>query len=154
MNPAQLHLMFTHLPIIGLGFIILLNLVAVLRKSEELQKLVLWFYLLLGVFALLAYLTGDSAAEVMKTYPGITEEITEPHENFALFFFIGLMITTALSMAGLYITKTKVKFLYRFNFYLLILSLLISFLAIKTGTTGGAIRHTEINQGAYQNRLN
>jgi uncharacterized membrane protein len=150
MNPAQLHLIFTHLPIIGLGFAILFNLIAVLKKSEELQQLALWFYILLGVFALLAYLTGDNAAEVMKTYPGITEDIIEPHENFALFFFIGLMVTTAFSMAALYITKTKRNLLGRFSLYLLIAALLISLLALKTGSTGGAIRHTEIKEGIYK----
>jgi uncharacterized membrane protein len=150
MNATQLHLIFTHLPIIGLGFAILLNLIAVLRKSAELQKLSLWFYLLLGILTLLAYLTGDSAAEIMKTYPGITEDIIEPHENIALFFFIGLMITTALSMAALYITKTKRHLLSRFSIYLLTAGILISFLAVKTGSTGGAIRHTEIKEGMYK----
>lgn len=150
MNSAQLHLLFTHLPILGLGFAILFNLVALIRKSEELQKLSLWFYILLGIFALLAYLTGDGAEEIIKTYPGITEDIIEPHENFALFFFIGLMVTSALSMVGLYMTKTKVNLLGRFNLVLLIAAILLSFFAVKTGSTGGSIRHTEIKQGEYK----
>ncbi len=150
MNSAQLHLVFTHLPIIGLGFAILLNLVAIVRKSEELQKLTLWCYLLLGIFALLAYITGDDAGKIMETYPGITEDIIEPHENVALFFFMGLMITSALSIIGLYITKTKVKLLGRFSLLLLITAILLSILAVKTGSTGGAIRHTEIKQGEFK----
>jgi len=150
MNSAQLHLLFTHLPILGLGFAILFNLVALIRKSEELQKLSLWFYILLGIFALLAYLTGDGAEEIIKTYPGITEDIIEPHENFALFFFIGLMVTSALSMVGLYMTKTRKNLLGRFNLVLLIAAILLSFFAVKTGSTGGSIRHTEINQGEYK----
>lgn len=150
MNSAQLHLVFTHLPIIGLGFAILLSLVAIIKKSVELQKLSLWCYLLLGIFALLAYLTGDGAEEIIKTYPGITEDIIEPHESFALLFFIGLMVTTALSMVGLYMTKTKVNLLGRFNLILLIAAILLSFFAVKTGSTGGAIRHTEIKQGEYK----
>jgi uncharacterized membrane protein len=150
MNSAQLHLVFTHLPIVGLGIAILFNIVAIVRKSEELQKLSLWGYLLLGVFALLAYLTGDDAGKIMETYPGITEDIIEPHENIALFFFIGLMATSALSIIGLYITKTREKLLSRFSLYLLIAALLLSILAIKTGSTGGAIRHTEIKQGMFK----
>jgi uncharacterized membrane protein len=150
MNAVQLHLVFTHLPIVGLGFAILLNVVAIIRKSEELQKLSLWCYLLLGIFALLAYLTGDDAEKIMITYPGITEDIIEPHENVALFFFIGLMITSALSMVGLYITKTRGEFLRRFSLTLLIAAILLSILGVKTGSTGGAIRHTEIKQGQYK----
>ena len=150
MNAVQLHLVFTHLPIVGLGFAILLNVVAIIRKSEELQKLSLWCYLLLGIFALLAYLTGDDAEKIMITYPGITEDIIEPHENVALFFFIGLMITSALSMVGLYITKTRGEFLRRFSLTLLIAAILLIILGVKTGSTGGAIRHTEIKQGQYK----
>ena len=150
MNAAHLHLVFTHLPIVGLGFAILLNLVAIVRKSEELQKLSLWCYLVLGVFALLAYITGDDAGKIMETYPGITKDIIEPHENVALFFFIGLMITSVLSIIGLYITITREKLLRRFSLLLLISALLLSILAVKTGSTGGTIRHTEIKQGEYK----
>jgi len=61
----------------------------------------------LGVFGLLAYLTGDDAGKMMETYPGITEDIIEPHENLALFFFMGLMVTSAMSLVFLYITMIK-----------------------------------------------
>lgn len=150
MNPAHLHLVFTHLPIVGLGFAILFNLVAIIRKSEELQKFSLWWYVLIGFFALVAYLTGDDAGKIMETYPGITHDIIEPHENIALFFFIGLMITSTLSFLGLYITKTKPQLLKRFSLYLLAAAFLVSILAFITGSTGGAIRHTEIKQGIYK----
>ena len=150
MNAAQLHLLFTHLPIVGLGFAILLNLVALVRKSPELQKLSLWFYILLGILALVAYLTGDGAGEIMETYPGITENIIEPHENIALFFLIGVLAVSGFSMIALYMTKTRETLLKRFSLYLIIAALLVSILAVMTGTTGGAIRHTEIKQGMYK----
>jgi uncharacterized membrane protein len=150
MNSAQIHLLFTHIPIVGLGFAILLNLVAIFRKNEELQKLSLWGYLVLGIFGLLAYITGDDAGKIMQTYPGITEDIIEPHENVALFFFLGMMITSVLSFIGLYITKTRRNLLRRFSVYLLVAALLLSILAVKTGSTGGTIRHTEIMQGEYK----
>jgi len=150
MNPAHLHLVFTHLPIVGLGFAILLNVVALIRKSQELQKLSLWCYLLIGIFALIAYLTGDEAGKIMQTYPGITKDILEPHENIALFFFSGLMIVSALSLIGLYITRTRADLLKRFCQSLFVVALLISILGVITGFTGGEIRHTEIEQGVYK----
>jgi len=48
MNDAQLHLVFTHLPIIGLGFGILLILLPSSEKAKNFQKLTLWYYLLFG----------------------------------------------------------------------------------------------------------
>ena len=93
MNAAQIHLFFCHFPIVGLFFAVLLSLYTLVNKSEDFKKLSLWFYVILGVFALVAYLTGDDAEKIMETYPGITHDVIEPHENIALFFFIGLMIT-------------------------------------------------------------
>lgn len=149
MNPAQLHLFFSHFPIVGLAFAILVNLYSLFNKSHEPGRLSLWFYVVLGIFALLAYLTGDGAEKIMETYPGITENVIEPHENIALFFFIGLMITSGIAIIGLYVTKTKEKLLNRFTLILLIGGILLGILAGITGSTGGAIRHTEIKQGNY-----
>jgi uncharacterized membrane protein len=147
MNPAHLHLLFTHLPIVGLGYAILLNLFALARKNAEFQKLSLWCYLLLGVVALVAYLTGDDAGKVMMTYPGITENIVEPHENMALAFLVAVILISALAMIALYVTKTREMLLKRFSLYLLIAAMLTGVLGVLTGSTGGAIRHTEIERG-------
>ncbi len=149
MNTAHLHLMFTHLPIVGLGIAIMINIYSLFKRSSELQKLSLWSYVILGIFALLAYLTGDGAEEIIKTYPGITEDIIENHEHMALYFFIGLMISSAAAMLGLYFTKIKKNLLKKLNLWLLIFAILMSVLAFFTGYTGGEIRHTEINNGVY-----
>ncbi len=149
MNSAHLHLMFTHLPIVGIGIAVLLNIYAIFSKSNEIKKLTLWFYVLLGAFALLAYFTGDGAEEIIKTYPGISPDMIEDHEHAALFFFIGLMVISAVSMLGLYILKTKVQLLKKFNLYLLIAAIFVSTIAIKTGYSGGEIRHSEMKQGVY-----
>ena len=136
--------MFTHLPIVGFGFTILINIYATLNRSNEPKKLTLWAYLLMGIFALPAFLTGDSAAEIIKTYPNISKNLIETHELFGLLFFIGLMVLAAMALIGLYIAKTKESLTNKFNLYILIAALLLSMLAIKTGSSGGKIRHSEI----------
>jgi len=150
MNATQLHLMFTHLPIVGLGIAIMINLYSIFNKSDELKKLTLWAYFVIGIFAVLAYITGDDAREIIKTYPGISADVIENHENTALLFFIGLMIIAGASVIGLYITNKKKSLLKKFNLYLLTAAILLSILAFKTGSTGGEIRHSEIKQGLYK----
>ena len=150
MNATHLHLMFTHLPIVGLGLAILINLYAIINKSNELKKLTLWGYFIIGLFSIFAYITGDGAEEIIKTYPGINPDSIEIHEHIALLFFIGLMIIAGVSIIGLYITRKKEIFLKKFNLYLLIASILLSVLAYQTGSTGGNIRHSEIKQGIYK----
>ena len=149
MNSAQLHLFFSHFPIVGLVFAVLVTVYSLFNKNHALARLSLWFFVVLGIFALLAYLTGDDAGKIMQTYPGITEDVIEPHENMALFFFIGLMITAVIALTGLYVSKTKEILLKRFTVILLIGGILLGILAGITGSTGGAIRHTEIKQGTF-----
>lgn len=149
MNSAQLHLFFCHFPIVGLAFAVLVTVYALFNKNYAIARLSLWFYVVLGIFTLLAYLTGDDAGKIMQTYPGITEDMIEPHENIALFFFIGLMITSFIALTGLYMSKTKVTLLKKFTVILLIVGILLGILAGITGSTGGAIRHIEIQKGAY-----
>ena len=150
MNAAHLHLMFTHLPIVGLFIAIMINLYALFNRSNELKKLTLWAYLVISVFAILAYVTGDGAEEIIKNYPGITEDIIEPHENSALLFFIGLLLIGGAALIGLFITRSKELILKKFNLYLLIVAFILSILAFKTGTTGGVIKHVEIKQGCIK----
>ena len=144
MNATHLHLIFTHLPIVGLGFAIISNLYAIIKNSNDLKRFSLWLYIILGVFSLLAFSTGDGAEKIMETYPGITEEIIEPHENMALFFFLSLMIITGAASIILYLTKSDDSLLPNFCLYILIAAILVSMLAVETGITGGRIRHTEI----------
>jgi FtsH-binding integral membrane protein len=149
MNPTHLHLISTHLPIVGLLFVILINIYSIFKRNRDLGRLTLWFYVLLGTFALLAYSTGDGAEKIMETYPGIGEDIIEPHENIALLFFLGLMIVAGIALTGLYLTKTKANLLRPFLLCLLVIALIASVLAVETGITGGAIRHTETKTGNH-----
>ena len=151
MNAAHLHLVFTHLPIVGLALAIFVNMFALLRKSDDVRKLTLWVYVVVGFFALLAYFTGDGAEKLLETYPGYGEEQIRPHENMAILLFIGLMLMAAIALIGLYVGKNNKILLKRFCIILFICALAMSYFAYETGSTGGAIRHTEIEKGYYKN---
>ena len=150
MNATHLHLMLTHFPLVGLGFALMINLYANFRKNPEIRKLSLWIYVMVGVTSLLAYFTGDGAEEVIKTYPGITEDMIEPHEHFALVFFIGIMVISCLSVFGLYYSTKKESFLKKINLYTVILAVILCIFAVETAITGGNIRHSEIKNGSYK----
>ncbi|MEI8007064.1 MAG: hypothetical protein WCI48_12725 [Bacteroidota bacterium] len=142
--------MFNHLPIVGLGFAILFNLVAILRKSEELVKLSCWFYILIGLLSVLAVFTGDGAGEIVKTYPGISNDAIEYHETWGYIFFYGLVVVGVGSMAALWFSRKNAIHLKKINIAALIISVLLLFFAYQAGTTGGKIRHPEIEQGAFR----
>ncbi len=152
MNAAHLHLMFNHLPIVGLGFAILFNLLAILRKSEELIRLSCWFYILVGLLSVLAILTGDGAGEIIKTYPGISNDAIENHETWGYILFYGLIAVGAGSLAALWFSRKDTMHLKKVNLAALILSVLLLVFAYQAGVSGGKIRHPEIEQGNYSGK--
>ena len=153
MNTAHLHLMFNHLPIVGLGFAILLNLLAVFGKSPELKKISCWFYILIGLLSMLAVFTGDGAGEIIQTYPGISHDSIENHENWGYIFFYGLLAIAMIAISALWFSRKKQILMEKFNIAMLIAALLVSGLAYESGITGGKISHPEIEKGIYQKSL-
>ena len=150
MNAAHFHLMVTHLPIVGLGFALLLNLVAVIRKNPELRTLSCWCYLLVALLSVLAVTTGDGAGEILLTYPGTSKDAVENHETWGYIFFYALMLNGALAIVALWCSRKNPILMKNFNTAMLIIALATTFLAYQAGTTGGALRHPEIEQGSYK----
>jgi uncharacterized membrane protein len=150
MNAAHFHLMFNHLPIVGLGFAILLNLLAILVKSPEVKKISCWFYIVVAVLSVLPIVTGDGAHEILRTYPGISNDMIEYHETFAYIFFYGLILNGILAIAALWFSRKKPDLMKKLNTAMLIVAVVLIVLAYQTGTTGGKMRHPEIEQGIYK----
>ena len=59
MNWAHIHLSLNHLPVVGTFFGVLLLLLALLRKSEELKRGSLGVFALTALLALPIYFTGE-----------------------------------------------------------------------------------------------
>ena len=151
MNAVHFHLMFNHLPIVGLGFTMILHALALVRNSKELIKVSCWFYLFIGLLAILPIITGDGAEGIVLTYPGISKNAIENHETWGYIFFYGLLFNSALAAAVLWFSREKPDLLKKFSFALLIVAFVLTFFAYQTGTTGGQIRHPEIQkQGPIQ----
>jgi uncharacterized membrane protein len=150
MNTAHLHLMFNHLPIVGLGFAILLNIIAIILKNQELRKLSCWFYILIGLLAVLPIITGDGAHEILKTYPGISSDAIEYHETWAYVFFYGLMLNCVLAIGALWFSRKNPDLMKKLSIAMLIVALVLIIFAYQAGTTGGKMRHPEIEQENYK----
>ena len=144
MNGAHIHLIICHIPIIGAAFTTLLIIFALVQKNKELKRISFWFAVITGITVLITYLTGDSAEQIVKAIPGITEDIIEPHENMAMLYMLSLLLIGVIALAGLFLSRASAKVLHKFTIIILILNILSTFLAFRTGLTGGEIRHNEI----------
>ncbi len=149
MNWAHIHLLLNHIPVIGMLFGVLLLLVAMVKKDEAIKALSLQFFVLLAVLTVPVYLTGDPAAHVVRSLPGVTREIVERHDDAATVAFIGMIVLGVLALVGLilqYRTKSLPAWIVTLA---LVMSLAEAGWLAWTANLGGQIRHTEIRAG-YQ----
>ena len=112
------------------------------------QKISCWAYILVGVLAVLPILTGDGAGEIIKTYPGINNDLIENHETFGYILFYGILTNGVLAIAALWFSRKNSGIMKKINTATLVIAILLLVPAYQTGLTGGNIRHPEIEQGA------
>lgn len=147
MNTVHLHLLLNHLPVVGTVIGTLLLAVALLRRSDELGRISLGLFGLLGAIALVVYLTGEPAEDAVEKLPGISHGLVERHEDAALVATIVLGIFGALALATLLLYRRRAlpRWVTMLGFDT---ALVASSTMAYTANLGGQIRHTEIRAGA------
>jgi len=147
-------LILNHIPVIGVGFITLLLIVAMARKSNELIAVALGFTILLSLATVPVYLTGHLAEEVLEDLhlPSISKERIEAHEEKADIAFISIEVAGALAIITLIVRRYSSR-RGSVMIVLTLLALIISGgLVVWTADLGGKIHHQEIRSDtSFQN---
>jgi uncharacterized membrane protein len=150
MNWAHVHLVFNHIPVIGVPLAFLLFLVALVRKSEELKKAGLASFILIALLALPAYLTGEPAEGIVRNLSDVSKEMIEEHEKAALFSLVALELLGVVSLTGLVLSRGS-KPLPRWTVITcLILSLATATMMARTANLGGKVHHPEIRTESFR----
>ncbi len=152
MNWAHIHLILNHIPLIGVGFTILLFILALIRKSKELINVSLIFTIIVALWAIPAYLTGEPAEEIVEDLPGISENLIEQHEEFAEKAFVILEIVGALALMTLIVKRYSQK-LGGWLMSITVIGLFVGGGMIAwTSNLGGRINHPEIHSRAFNDQ--
>jgi hypothetical protein len=147
MNGAHLHLIVTHLPVLGFGFGALLLAFGLIRKNRVVQQTALGVLVLAGLAAGAAYWTGEGAEEAIESQLGAGKPFIELHEEAGL---IGLGLAGLAGSMALIVLATgrKGRELSR---GLAALNLVFALIAGGTlawvANLGGQIAHPEIRNG-------
>ncbi len=144
LNGAQVHLLFNHLPILGIPFSLLLVGVGLWRKSLEIQKFGLGALVLVGLLSVVAFKSGDAAEDVVEEAPGISESMIHEHEESAELAFWFLEGIAVLSLGGLVYFRAPRTLPTWFTLVVLTGMLVGSGLMANAGHLGGLINHPEI----------
>ena len=145
MNPTHLHLLITHLPIIGsiLGAIVLAY--GLWTKTYQTKIAAYILLIISSAGAVIAYLTGEDAEETVENIQGIQDTIVEQHEDFALIALIALIALGVSSIIGLILAYKRSSISRGFAWLTFFIAIISFGLVARTGYLGGQIRHTEIN---------
>lgn len=152
MSWAHVHLALNHVPVVGLLIVLLLLAVARLRSSTELTRASYALLVLLGVTAVVVYLTGEPAEELIENLPGFSEALVEEHEEVALIATIGMGVLGLVALVGLIRFRPPRIEPAWYGRGVLLLALLMGGVIVWTANLGGQIRHSEIraNGGAAE----
>lgn len=154
MNIAHLHLILNHFPVVGSVIVALLLALALYRRSDELGRAALLLAALVGAVSVVVYFTGEPAEELVERLPGVSEAITEQHEEAALVATIVVAALGALSLAVLGMHRGHRALSRRTTGAALALALVAGGVMGYTAFLGGQVRHTEIRSGAVASQGN
>ena len=146
MNPvtaAHIHLALCHVPIMAILFGLGWLAFGVWRGSRDIQKAALAMFVMAAVLAVPLYLTGGTAAGVIKGLPGYSDHILEQHQAAAGVTLAGCIVLGIVALAGLILFRGRVVAGW-FGVLLLAGALVVGGLIVWTANLGGQIRHSEI----------
>jgi hypothetical protein len=135
MNTAHFHLLSVHLPIVAMPILALLLITGMWLKKPDLSKVALFGIVIISLFTIPIFLSGEGAEEVVEHLPSISENQIEFHEKAATIAFI---------MVSLLAQRFHLSCLRYLVLSALLLTVISSGTLIWVANEGGKIRHTEI----------
>ena len=148
MSAAHVHLLLNHIPILGSVFGLLVLCYGMLRKSDEIKKTSLGFFVITALVTIPVYLTGDGAAQIVSNLPGVSTAIIQRHDQAATITMFAMQILGAVSLLSLWLSwRSRQELRSWMTLGVLILAIISSGLGAWTGSIGGQIRHTEVRAG-------
>jgi uncharacterized membrane protein len=141
---VHIHLLINHFPIIGTIIGVGLFVIALIGKSEDLQRAGLVIFIAMALIALPTFMTGNAAQDAIKYLPGVSLALLAAHQNAALLALVFMEITGAAAWFGLWEFRRNAKLGSVTLGVVLILSLITIGTMGNAGSLGGKIRHEEI----------
>lgn len=146
MNPVHLHLMLNHIPLVGVGFVVLLFIIAMILRSSLLINISLIFVILVALWAIPAHQTGESAEEYVKGLPGYSDRLVLDHDIAADVAFIFVEVVGVLALISLIARRYYKKYANTLTIITLISLIIGGGLLVRAAYLGGKIHHPELRQ--------
>ncbi len=152
MNPAHLHLLLNHIPVLGVAFGLAVLGWAVLRARPEVVRLGLVVFVFAALAAVPTYVSGEPAEEAIEAVAGDIEPWVEPHEEAAFISLVLIEGLGVLALGALWSGRRAESISRSMTRASLVMALATVASLAYTGSLGGLIRHTELRATAVPNR--
>ena len=148
MNLVHIHLLLTHVPVLGTVFGLLLLLAALAWRSDHLRRAAFVTFVACALVAAPTFLTGEAAEDAVEDLPGVTDAQIERHEDIAAVALALAVTMGVIGLAGL-VTAARAPRLSRASGYAAaLLGVATAGVMAVTANSGGGIRHSEIRAAA------
>jgi uncharacterized membrane protein len=148
MNPAHLHIILNHIPVIGIPFGIALLIWGFVRKSQELKTTALLVFVAIALVTIPTYFSGKAAEDLMEDLPGVSENLIENHETAATIALGAASILGGLALVRLLMASRFATIGGPMTILVLVFSLGVAGWLGRTANLGGQIRHSEIRDSS------
>jgi uncharacterized membrane protein len=144
MSWTHLHLALNHVPVLGTPFLLLLLVVGLVRRSEEIKRVALWGFILLTIVAIPIKFTGDFAAEEVGEEPWMLPPYLEQHETAADQATTGVFLLGIAAVVAVVLGRKARPVPAGSLIVVLVFALVTTGLMLRTANLGGQLRHAEI----------
>jgi len=144
MNAAHLHILTSHVVVVGVPLVAFIFLLAFLKKSHPVFIAGCWMLLFVTLFAIPTYWAGGPAKELVEHLPHFDQEIQHTHENLGQYVLLANLVTGFWALVCLFYDSFRKK-LPRVLITVMVLFLLAdTALLLITANYGSKIIHQEV----------
>ncbi|MCU1336077.1 MAG: hypothetical protein JWO19_1658 [Bryobacterales bacterium] len=147
MNLAHVHLLLNHFPTIGMMVGLIVFLMAIPAKSDDLKRASLVIFFGIALLSIPTFASGTAAELALSKTPEVSKSMIEAHETAALVALGFMELTGALAWLALWQYR-RLSRLPQGTVTAVLLAGLVTFgLMARAADIGGEIRHPEIRIG-------
>lgn len=144
----HLHIVLNHFPLIGSVFVLGLLIVSAYMKNDDMRRVSLILFVVLGLLAIPTYITGAAAGWAYQGRPDMSTQILDAHRDAALLAFIFLGLTGIVSWLVLWRERRFGRTSNAGFIAVLVLGFIALLTIIETGSLGGTVIRPELREGA------
>jgi hypothetical protein len=144
MNFDHLHLLLNHVPIIGFMIGLALFVVSFAGRNDDLRRSSLIIFAVVALLTIPTFVSGVAADRSIASEAGVSEALVQRHEGAAMLGLWFVMATGGAAVMALWRFRRTAAGPPRGNLVaVLLLSAMAAGLMVRTGNTGGDIRHPQ-----------